>query len=62
MITAVLGYLPPQALDQLSDNTKRVFATDQAQLAWHVVPLVAMAFVGKRLRRRRRPSYDSIEE
>jgi hypothetical protein len=60
MITAVLGYLPAEALNQLSENTRRVFTTDQAQLAWHIIPLVAMAAVGKKLRRRRR-NYEQME-
>jgi hypothetical protein len=59
MIAAVISYLPPSALDQLSDNTKRAFATPEAQLIWHVVPLVAMTIVGKKLRRRRRNAYEA---
>lgn len=59
MIAAVISYLPPSSVEQLSENTRRAFATPEAQLLWHVVPLVAMTIVGKRLRRRRRPAYDA---
>lgn len=54
MIAAVISYLPPEATNQLSDTTKRLFVTQDAQFIWHVIPLVVMTLVGKKLKRRRR--------
>lgn len=61
LITAVLSYLPPDALGQLSENTRKAFATPDAQFIWHIIPLAAMALVGKKRKKRRHMDMEPIE-
>lgn len=45
LISIILSFLPPDAIDMLSDFTRQVFTSDLARFLWIVAPIGAMLLV-----------------
>ncbi|MBU1130543.1 hypothetical protein KJ840_00195 [Patescibacteria group bacterium] len=53
IISITLSFLPESFVNELSDFTYRLFATETARFVWIILPIIAMAFIRKPRRRRR---------
>jgi len=51
LTSVILSFLPQEALNHLSEFTKAVFLSDMAKFLWIILPVIALAFLGKSRRR-----------